>query len=130
MSACYQRNEEHAVQQESSRGHDGRIIDCGDPRNDGRAFGPGYAAGLCDADDVRLAIGAALPPGYVRHLAATPIGGKVRALARVVDVEAKSVMFQVEAWNERTRIGDGTHRRGIVLLQEFERRFGVGRGAA
>ncbi|WP_425304850.1 thioesterase, FlK family [Bradyrhizobium erythrophlei] len=52
----------------------------------------------------------------------------MRALARVVDVEAKSVMFQVEAWNERTRIGDGTHRRGIVLLQEFERRFGVGRG--
>lgn len=45
-----------------------------------------------------LAVAAALPPGYVsvgmsvdiRHLAATPIGGRIRALARVKSVDAKS----------------------------------------
>jgi fluoroacetyl-CoA thioesterase len=80
-----------------------------------------------------LAIGSALPPDYVsvgmsvdiKHLAATPIGGVVRALARVISVEAKSVVFEVEARNELTKIGVGTHRRGIVNVPEFEKRFGV-----
>jgi fluoroacetyl-CoA thioesterase len=80
-----------------------------------------------------LAVAAALPPGYVsvgtsvdiRHIAATPIGGRVRALARVASVEAKSVLFEIEAWNDLRKIGAGTHRRGIVNVPEFERRFGV-----
>jgi fluoroacetyl-CoA thioesterase len=80
-----------------------------------------------------LAVAAALPPGYVsvgmsvdiRHLAATPIGGRVRALARVKSVGAKSVLFEIEAWNDLEKIGAGTHRRGIVNVPEFERRFGV-----
>ena len=80
-----------------------------------------------------LAVAAALPPGYVsvgmsvdiQHIAATPIGGRVRALARVTKVETKSVLFEIEAWNDRAKIGAGTHRRGIVNVPEFERRFGV-----
>jgi fluoroacetyl-CoA thioesterase len=80
-----------------------------------------------------LAVATALPPGYVsvgmsvdiRHIAATPIGGRVRALARVTKVEAKSVLFEIEAWNDLGKIGAGTHRRGIVNVPEFERRFGV-----
>jgi fluoroacetyl-CoA thioesterase len=50
-----------------------------------------------------LAVAAALLPGYVsvgmsvdiRHLAATPIGGRVRALARVKRVDAKSLFFEI-----------------------------------
>ena len=79
------------------------------------------------------AIQSFLPAGYVsvgmmvniRHLAATPIGRTVRAIARVAKVEAKSVLFEVEAWDGDRKIGDGTHRRGIVNALEFERRFGV-----
>jgi fluoroacetyl-CoA thioesterase len=85
-----------------------------------------------------LAVAAALPLGYVsvgmsvdiRHLAATPIGGRVRALARVASVEAKSVLFEIEAWNDLRKIGAGTHRRGIVNVPEFERRFGVHQAVA
>jgi predicted thioesterase len=85
-----------------------------------------------------LAIAAVLPQGYVsvgmsvdiRHLAATPIGGRVRALARVANVEAKSVLFEIEAWSDLRRIGVGTHRRGIVNVPDFERRFGVHQGLA
>src|SRR5215510_256991 len=63
-----------------------------------------------------------LPAGYVsvgmtvniRHLAATPVGRRVRAVARIVEIEAKSVVFEVEARNGNRKIGDGTHRRGIV----------------
>ena len=74
-----------------------------------------------------------LPEGFVsvgmdvkvRHLAATPIGRTVRAISRVVKINPKSVVFEVEAWDGSRRIGDGTHRRGIVNVVEFEQRFGV-----
>jgi fluoroacetyl-CoA thioesterase len=82
------------------------------------------------------AIASALPAGFVsvgmaisvRHLAATAIGRKVRAIAQVTDMDERSVFFRVEAWNDERRIGDGTHRRGIVNLREFEQRFGVREG--
>jgi predicted thioesterase len=74
-----------------------------------------------------------LPDGFVsvgmdvkvRHLAATPVGRTVRAVARVVEIDSKSVLFEVEAWDGDRKIGDGTHRRGIVNMVEFEKRFGV-----
>src|SRR5882724_13288898 len=73
-----------------------------------------------------------LPKGFVsvgmevkvRHLAATPVGRTVRAISRVIKIEPKSVVFEVEAWDGDRKIGDGTHRRGIVNLVEFEERFG------
>jgi predicted thioesterase len=79
------------------------------------------------------AIAARLPEGFVsvgmdvnvRHLAATPIGRTVRTIARVIEIAATSVVFEVEAWDGDRKIGDGTHRRGIVNLVEFEERFGV-----
>lgn len=85
-----------------------------------------------------LAVAAALPPGYVSvgmavdilHLAATPIGGRVRALARVKSINARSILFDIEAWNDLRKIGGGTHRRGIVNVPEFEKRFGVHQAVA
>ena len=79
------------------------------------------------------AISPHLPDGYVsvgmavniRHLAATPVGHTVRTVSRVIEVDAKSVLFDVEAWDGDRKIGDGTHRRAVVNLAEFERRFGV-----
>jgi predicted thioesterase len=79
------------------------------------------------------AIARHLPDGFVsvgmdvkvRHLAATPVGRTVRATARVLEIDRKSVVFDVEAWDGDRKIGDGTHRRGIVNLMEFEKRFGV-----
>ena len=74
-----------------------------------------------------------LPEGFVsvgmdvkvRHLAATPVGHIVRAISRVVKINPKSVVFEVEAWDGYRRIGDGTHCRGIVNMAEFEKRYGV-----
>jgi fluoroacetyl-CoA thioesterase len=86
---------------------------------------------------MEMASGAAisphLPPGFVsvgmevnvRHLAATPVGRVVRAVARVSRVEAKSVEFEVEAFDGDRRIGAGTHRRGVVDTAKFKSRFGV-----
>jgi predicted thioesterase len=80
-----------------------------------------------------LAVQPSLPNGYVsvgmtvniRHLAATPVGRTVRALARIIGLEEKRILFEVEAWDGNRKIGDGTHRRGVVNVVEFERRFGV-----
>ncbi|WP_407154864.1 thioesterase family protein [Bradyrhizobium sp. STM 3557] len=80
-----------------------------------------------------LAAQPSLPNGYVsvgmtvniRHLAATPVGRTVRALARIIGLEEKRILFEVEAWDGNRKIGDGTHRRGVVNVVEFERRFGV-----
>src|SRR5258708_15559200 len=59
----------------------------------------------------------------VRHLAATPVGRTVRAMSRVIDIDRKSVVFKVEAWDGDRKIGDGTHRRGIVNVVDVEKRF-------
>lgn len=79
------------------------------------------------------AIASHLPAGFVsvgmdvkvRHLAATPVGRTVRAISRILQIDSKSVVFEVEAWDGDRKIGDGTHRRGIVNVEEFEKRFGV-----
>ena len=72
-----------------------------------------------------------LPEGYVsvgmevnvRHLAATPVGRVVRIISRVQQVDPKSVLFDVEAWDGDRKIGDGTHRRGVVNVAAFKKRF-------
>jgi predicted thioesterase len=86
---------------------------------------------------MEMASGAAiaphLPAGFVsvgmdvkvRHLAATPVGREVRAISRVIQIDSRSVVFEIEAWDGDRKIGDGTHRRGIVNVVEFEKRFGV-----
>ncbi len=63
----------------------------------------------------------------IRHLAATPVGRTVRTISRVIQIDSKSVVFEVDAWDGDRKIGDGTHRRGIVNVVEFEKRFGVTR---
>jgi len=71
-----------------------------------------------------------LPPGCqslgthldVRHIAATPVGMKVRASARVARVEGRTVFFEVEARDERELIGDGRHERVVVNVAKFDQR--------
>ena len=71
-----------------------------------------------------------LPAGYqslgthldVRHLAATPVGMKVRATARVTKVDGRAVSFEVSAHDERDLIGDGLHERVVVNVAKFDQR--------
>jgi predicted thioesterase len=78
-------------------------------------------------------IAALLPPNHVsvgmevnvRHLAATPVGASVRITSRVIEVAPTNVLFAVEAWDGDRKIGDGTHRRGVVDIVKFEKRFNV-----
>jgi fluoroacetyl-CoA thioesterase len=71
-----------------------------------------------------------LPPGYqslgtrldVRHIAATPVGLKIVASAVVESVSGRTVLFRVEARDEKELIGDGTHERVVVNVAKFDQR--------
>ncbi len=63
-----------------------------------------------------------LPPGGgsvgtmvdMRHLAATPVGMRVRARATVLETDGRRVLFRVEASDEVEKIAEGRHERFIV----------------
>jgi fluoroacetyl-CoA thioesterase len=58
----------------------------------------------------------------VRHIAATPVGMRVRAAAVVESVSGRTVRFKVEAHDEKELIGDGTHERVAVNVAKFDAR--------
>jgi predicted thioesterase len=58
----------------------------------------------------------------VRHLAATPVGMKVRATAEVTRVDGRTVFFRVDARDEIDLIGDGSHERVVVNVAKFDQR--------
>jgi fluoroacetyl-CoA thioesterase len=62
----------------------------------------------------------------IRHLAATPVGATVRTTARVIAVERRVIRFAVEAFDNKRRIGEGRHARGLVNVEAFNKRFGPG----
>jgi len=58
----------------------------------------------------------------VTHIAATPVGMRVKATAEVIRVEGRTVYFKVRAEDERELIGEGTHERVVVNLERFDKR--------
>ena len=64
----------------------------------------------------KTSVGAAL---QISHLAATPVGLEVYAEAEVIEVDGNTITFQVTAFDEAGKIGEGTHKRAIVTSQRF-----------
>ncbi|HKB23669.1 MAG TPA: thioesterase family protein [Methylomirabilota bacterium] len=50
----------------------------------------------------------------MRHLAATPVGMKVRAKATLLETDGRRFLFSVEAWDEKEKIAEGRHERFVV----------------
>ena len=59
----------------------------------------------------------------IRHIAATPVGSKIRLKAIVESVNNRKVMFNVEAFDEMEKIGDGRHERFIINIPTFKSKF-------
>lgn len=55
----------------------------------------------------------------IKHIAATPVGMDVRAEAEVTAVEGSIITFQVTAFDESGKIGEGTHKRAVITTQKF-----------
>ena len=72
-----------------------------------------------------------LSPGWVtvgtevdiRHLAASLVGATVRTTATVIAVERRVIRFEVAAFEGERRIGDGRHARGLVNVENFNKRL-------
>jgi fluoroacetyl-CoA thioesterase len=77
-----------------------------------------------------------LPPGQltvgssleVRHIAPTPLGMKVTARAELLAVDGRMLSFRVEAFDEREKIGEGTHVRAVIQLDRFSARLAAKKG--
>lgn len=55
----------------------------------------------------------------VTHDAATPVGMKVWAEARLTAVEGRKLTFSVQAFDEAGPIGAGTHERFVISVDRF-----------
>ena len=72
-----------------------------------------------------------LPAGYctvgahldIRHLAPTPVGFEVRAIAELVEVDGRRLTFRLQVFEEPfggdRLVGEGLHQRVIVNRQGF-----------
>jgi predicted thioesterase len=72
-----------------------------------------------------------LDPGYdtvgvrvdVRHLAATPMGMHVTFRSELTGIDGRRLHFTVEAFDDREKIGEGTHERAIINVAKFAARL-------
>ena len=58
----------------------------------------------------------------IRHIAATPIGMHVRLRSEIIEVDDRRVTCRVEAWDEREKVGEGTHERFVIDVERFAAR--------
>jgi predicted thioesterase len=66
----------------------------------------------------------------LRHLAPSPLGAKVTAVARVIGVTGRFVDYQIEARDEHELIVRGVHRRAVIHVDSFARRVQTKAAAA
>ena len=55
----------------------------------------------------------------IEHIAATPIGMKATFKSKLIEINKFRLLFEVEAYDEKDKIGYGTHERAIVHREKF-----------
>lgn len=58
----------------------------------------------------------------VRHLAATPLGMRVRCESELTEVDGRRLTFSVKVYDERGLIGEGTHERFVISNEKFQQK--------
>ena len=58
----------------------------------------------------------------LKHLAATPVGGQVRVVTRLVKVEGRFYTLEIEAFDEAEKVGEATHQRAAITVAKFAER--------
>lgn len=56
----------------------------------------------------------------IKHLAATPIGMRVRCESELIKASGRGLVFRVAAFDEKDKIGEGTHERFIISNDKFQ----------
>ncbi len=55
----------------------------------------------------------------MKHLAATPLGVRVRAEARLTEIDGRRLVFEVMVYDEFEKIAEGENGRFIVSVEKF-----------
>ena len=55
----------------------------------------------------------------VQHTQATAVGKKVNCKATITEAEGRRIRFEIEAWDEKGRIGHAVHDRFIIDPAKF-----------
>jgi len=55
----------------------------------------------------------------IKHSAATPVGMKVWCESELIEVDGRRLVFHVEAFDEKGKIGEGEHERFIIQNEKF-----------
>ncbi len=55
----------------------------------------------------------------VKHIAATPVNMKVQVEVELIEIDKRKLTFNVTAYDEVEKIGEGTHERFIVVENKF-----------
>lgn len=58
----------------------------------------------------------------IKHISATPVGMSVTCNSELVEIDKKRLVFKVEAFDEKGKIGEGTHERFIINNDRFMER--------
>jgi fluoroacetyl-CoA thioesterase len=59
----------------------------------------------------------------IKHIAITPVGSKIRLKAIIESVNNRRVLFNVEAFDDIEKIGEGKHERYIINVAKFKSKF-------
>lgn len=59
----------------------------------------------------------------IKHLAITPVGSTIRLKAIIESVKNRRVMFNVDAYDNIEKIGEGKHERFIINVAKFKSKF-------
>ena len=55
----------------------------------------------------------------MQHIKATPMGLTLKATAKLVEIDRKRLVFEVEAYDDVEMVAHGTHERFIVDTEKF-----------
>ncbi len=92
-------------------------------------FGTPFLGGLFEGTSAAL-MAPHLAPGEqsvgiamnLKHTAPTPLGMEVRAVTQVTAVEGRKIIFKVEGFDAKEKIGEAVHERFIINAEKFNQR--------
>lgn len=61
----------------------------------------------------------------IKHLKASPVGAVIRCDAKLIEVDRKRLVFEVQCFEGDTLIGEGIHERFVVDSEKFMGKLGV-----
>ena len=59
----------------------------------------------------------------VRHMAATPVGKKVRAEAELIAIDRRRLSFKIKVYDEVEQVGESEHDRFVIDVDKYIERL-------